>query len=104
MSAILIYMTTKDKKEAEYISKTLIEEKLVACANIIDNMTSLYKWKGELNREFECAVFLKTKEELFDSVRARICELHSYEVPCILKINLSDGHLPYLSWINESLK
>ncbi len=104
MSAVLIYMTTKDKKEAEFISKSLIEEKLVACANIMDNMTSLYKWENKLNRDSECVVFLKTKEKLFDSVRARICELHSYDVPCVLKINISDGHSPYLSWINESLK
>lgn len=104
MSAVLIYMTTKDKKEAEFISKSLIEEKLVACANIIDGMTSLYKWEDKLNRDSECVVFLKTKDELFDFIRARICELHSYEVPCALKIDISSGHLPYLSWIGESLK
>ncbi len=103
MNTILIYLTTRDKKEAESISKTLIDEKLIACANIIDNMTSVYRWKEKLNQESECIVFLKTKKELFDSVRLRICELHSYDTPCILKINISDGHAPYLSWINENL-
>ncbi|MFO7872596.1 MAG: divalent-cation tolerance protein CutA [Candidatus Undinarchaeales archaeon] len=95
----IIYTTAPDK-EAKEISKNLLEEKLIACSNIF-SISSIYKWEGEIKEEKEAGMVLKTKEELTDKVIKRIKELHSYDVPEILIINIEKGNDKYLKWIKE---
>ena len=99
MNAMMMYVTTKDAAEAEAIGSALVEEKLVACVNIIDGMRSIYRWKGAVERAGEAVLIAKTKEALVPRVIERIKALHSYEVPCIEAIPIVNGNPAYLKWI-----
>ncbi len=80
-----------------------MEEKLAACVNI-HPIKSIYRWEGSIQEEGEVAMFVKTKAELADEVIARVKELHSYEVPCIVSLPIAKGYPDYLKWIKESTK
>ncbi len=98
-----IYITTKDEDEARKIGRTLVDEKLAACVNILP-IKSIYRWEGEIQEEGEAAMLVKTKAELADKVIERVKELHSYEVPCIVSFSIDKGNPDYLKWIEESTK
>ena len=98
-----IYITAGDEAEARKIGKTLVEEKLAACVNI-HPIKSIYRWEGKIEEEEEIALFVKTKAELADEVIARVKELHSYDVPCIVSFPIEKGYPDYLKWIEESTK
>jgi periplasmic divalent cation tolerance protein len=95
----IIFVTAADEQEAAAISKTLVEEGLAACANIIPVIRSIYRWKGTVWDEKEALIIIKSKEELFERVRSRVKELHSYEVPEITAIKMEKGDPAYLQWI-----
>jgi periplasmic divalent cation tolerance protein len=99
MNTMMIYITAKNAAEAEAIGSALVEERLVACVNIIEKVRSIYRWKGVVERESEAVIIAKTKETLVDKVIARVKALHSYEVPCIEAIPIVNGLPEYLRWI-----
>ena len=98
MTAIMIYMTCP-VAEARPIARALLERRLIACANIMPPHESLYWWQGKIDNGSESAVVMKTRPELFEKARAAICELHSYDCPCIVAWPLTVGHDPFLKWI-----
>jgi len=98
-----IYITAGDEDEARRIARTLVEEKLAACVNIFP-IQSVYWWEGKIEEEGEVAMFVKTRAELADEVIARVRELHSYEVPCIVSFPIEKGYEEYLKWIGESTR
>jgi len=98
---LVILATTKDKEEALQIAETLVTEKLCACVNVIDSVTSVFTWKGNLERAFECLLIIKTAIDLFPEILARIKELHSYDVPEIIALPILGGNPSYLRWIDE---
>ena len=99
----LVYITTGDEAEAREIGRALVEEKLAACVNI-HPIQSMYRWEGEIEEAGEIAVLVKTGAELVDRVIARVKELHSYEVPCIVSWPIEKGYPAFLKWIGESTK
>jgi len=80
----------------------LVEEKLVACVNMIPRIRSVYWWKGEVCNEEEILMIMKTRSDLFPALRDRVRALHSYEVPEIIAFPIEQGLPEYLSWIAES--
>ncbi len=98
-----IYITTGDEDEARRIGRTLVEERLAACVNILP-IKSIYRWEGDVEEEGEMVMFVKTRAELADQVIERVKELHSYEVPCIVSFPITKGNPDYLKWIEESTK
>lgn len=100
----LIFCTINDIEKAKEISKTLVEEKLTACVNILPNVTSVYAWKGEIIEDGEYLMIAKTKKALFDDVKERIIELHPYDVVEVISMDIKDGSAQYLDWINKSVK
>lgn len=102
----LLYITTPDKKEAKKIGRALIEENLAACANIIDGMESIYKWKGEIQEDNECVLIIKTHYSRVNKVTRRVKEMHSYECPCVISITLAEneGNEDYLDWLEANSK
>ena len=98
-----IYITTGDEDEARRIGRTLVEERLVACVNILP-IKSIYRWEGDIEEEEEVVMFVKTRDELAGQVIERVKELHSYEVPCIVSLPITKGNPDYLKWIEESTK
>ena len=99
--ACLLYVTTGNLEEAQHIARELLQEQRIACANVIPGMRSYYTWQGQMEEEQECILLLKTRMSLQAAVRARVAELHSYEVSAILTISLADGHVPFMDWIAE---
>ena len=101
MSQILVYITCKDLEEARHISKILVREKLVACANIHSPIQSVYEWDGEVCEGEEYGVILKTCLTRYDALEGRIKSLPSYDVPCIIQLPTQGGSQEYLAWISE---
>ena len=97
----LIYCTTTDIAEAHHISHKLIEEKLVACVNIIPLIESIYRWEGEIESTKESVLFIKTVDENVTKTIQRIKELHSYDVPEILVLDLIDGLPEYFDYVRK---
>ena len=81
------------------MGRTLVEEGLAACANIIPQIRSIYRWKEEIWDERETLLMIKTREDLFEKIRSRIKELHSYEVPEITAVHVDKGDADYVQWI-----
>jgi periplasmic divalent cation tolerance protein len=99
----MIYSTFASHEQAEYISRALLEAKLVACANIFPAHQSLYHWDGAIQNESEVAVIYKSTNDQFESVRAMIVNHHTYDVPCVVTFDISKGHEPYLNWIKNTV-
>ena len=104
MTYCIINCTTKNKEEAIFIAKNLVERKLIACCNIVPSITSVYEWKNELCCDEECLMVIKTKKELFNEVELEIKKLHTYDTPEIICIPINNGSREYLSWVNEQTK
>lgn len=98
-----LYVTVSDKAEAIALSRTLVQEKLVACANISDAMLSIYEWEGKICEDYERAIFMKTRKDKAEKAILRIKELHSYDTPCIVQWDITGGNADYLKWVGESV-
>ena len=98
---VTVFVTAPPDK-AEHIARPLVEEHLAACANIIPAVRSIYSWKGEICIDDEVLLVLKTRAALVEALRARIVELHPYDVPEVIALEITAGHGPYLDWIGEN--
>ena len=96
-------MTASSKGEAKKIVRSLLEEKLIACANMIDSVSSVFWWQENIKEEKEVLVIMKSHQELFNKVSTRIREVHSYDTPEILALSIVDGSSQYLEWMNKVL-
>lgn len=95
----LVLTTAGSREQAEEIAKQLVERRLAACVNVIHDICSAYRWKGEFTRDTEELLIIKSAERLFPELSKAIRELHSYETPEILAIPIADGDEDYLSWL-----
>jgi|SRR5579885_2814965 len=100
---IVVLMTCKDAKEAARIARHLLDKHLIACANLIPQVRSIYKWQGKIADESECWVLLKSTRELMPALRIEIEKEHSYSLPEMVALPIIDGSPNYLNWIAESL-
>ncbi len=98
---ILVMITAGSKEEAVTIVNALLKERLIACANLVGNIRSLYHWKGEICDDAETLLFCKSRRALFPQLSERVKSLHSYDVPEIIALPLVEGWAPYLQWIDE---
>jgi len=103
MSYILVLMTASSKDEAKKIVYSLLEEKLIACANMIDSVSSVFWWQDKIEEEKEVLVIMKSHQELFKRVSTRVKELHSYDTSEILALSIVDGSCQYLEWMKKVL-
>ncbi len=101
--ACFVYMTAGSKEEANTIGRALVEEKLAACVNIIDGMTSIYRWEGKLESASETVLIAKTMSDTVEALTARVKTLHSYDCPCVVSLNIQGGNQQLLSWIEEQI-
>jgi len=101
MKTSFIYITAGSTEEAGAIAKELVSKRLAACANIFENMRSLYWWEGKIQEDNEVILIAKTKESLVPRLIEKVKSLHSYDCPCIVSLPITDGNKPFLDWIAE---
>ena len=101
--AVLVLSAVATREEAERIARSLVEERLAACVNVVPGVVSLYRWKGAVHREDEILLVMKTRSEKVETLRARLLALHSYELPEVVVVSIAGGHAPYLDWIAEGV-
>jgi periplasmic divalent cation tolerance protein len=100
---LLVLTTTGSTNEAETLAEQVVASKLAACVQILPLMTSVYVWEGEVKREHEHMLIIKTLPEKFDALEAFIIANHSYDVPEIVAVQSERVSKPYLNWIKEYL-
>jgi periplasmic divalent cation tolerance protein len=99
----MVYVTTANKVEAEKIAHVLLNERLIACANIIGSVSSYFHWNGKVDSAEECLMVMKARADLFVTLESRIIALHSYDVPEILAVSIVDGSKGYFDWMSSAL-
>jgi periplasmic divalent cation tolerance protein len=99
-----IYITTASLTQARAIGKELVKSRLAAGVNILDNMNSLYWWKGKIRDEREAVLIAKTRRTLFRALIKKVKALHSYTCPCIVALPIIEGNPDFLNWINKETR
>lgn len=100
---IVIFVTTKDQAQANRIAEKLVQEKLIACANIVaGGVQSIFRWEGKVDRAEEVLLILKSRRRHFPTIVKRVKALHSYNVPEIIALPIVEGNKDYLKWLTES--
>lgn len=104
MSERLIALSTvANASDAERISRALVEQGLAACVNVVPGVVSIYRWQGEVQKEQEFLLVIKTRAEALEALRTALVALHPYEVPELVAWPIAAGHEPYLRWIDDSV-
>lgn len=101
MEARFVYVTCANREEALKVGRTVVEKRLAACANILDNMTSIYWWEGKLTEDSETVLVFKSHAELMDELIATVKAVHGYSVPCVVALPILEGNPDYLTWLEE---
>ena len=100
--ALTVFTTWPDLETARTAARTLVEEKLAACGNIVPGVESIYRWEGKVETGAEVLVIFKTTVGSYPALEARVRTLHPYEVPEVLAVRVADGLPAYLRWVEES--
>lgn len=103
-SFCLVYITVPNVAEAQKISKLLIDAQLIACANILPGMQSIYRWEGAVVEDTEVLLLTKTRKDLLEELTACVKANHSYTCPCIVSFGIEYIETAYLSWLKQELK
>ncbi|MBN1114248.1 MAG: divalent-cation tolerance protein CutA [Oligoflexia bacterium] len=101
--SIIVYVTVPDQKTAEIIAVSLLEEKLCACVNMLSGVKSLFWWDNKIDNAEELLLMIKTRQDLFEKLQARVKKLHPYDVPEIIAVPIVSGNKDYLDWLNNSV-
>jgi periplasmic divalent cation tolerance protein len=95
--------TVADEKDAERLARVLVERRLAACVNVLPGLVSFYRWEGEVKRDEERLLVIKTRADRFEDLRSALAELHPYEVPELVALPAAAGLRPYLDWLDQSV-
>lgn len=99
MDFVSVYVTCPDEATAERIARDLLEQRLVACANLVPGVRSLYRWEGRIHDEREVAMLMKTRRALVPRIEAAVRVMHPYGTPCVVAFDLAGGDKRYLDWV-----
>lgn len=97
----VVLVTTPDPEAALTLARDLLAEKLIACGNVVPGVTSVYRWEEEVREDREALLVLKTHRDRVGDLVRRIPELHRYDVPEVLVLNVESGSEPYLDWVTD---
>ena len=102
MSAhLFVFITAGSVEEGRNIARTLVEERVAACVNIVSPIESVYRWQGKVQDDREVLLIAKTEAEMLEKLARRVKQLHSYQVPEIVALPIVAGSEDYLRWIDE---
>ncbi len=97
--ALVVYCSCPDQAIAERIAEAMVNERLAACVNLISGLTSIYRWEGQLQRDTELLLIIKTRSAVYPQLEARLRQLHPYQLPEIIALPIHTGSADYLNWI-----
>jgi periplasmic divalent cation tolerance protein len=100
---LVVLSTVATAEDAERLARALVERGLAACVNVVPGVVSFYRWKGELQRDEERLLVVKTRADRFEALREALVGLHPYEVPEVVALPVAAGHEPYLRWLDEAV-
>ena len=100
---VVALSTVGSAEDADRLARALVERRLAACVNVVPGVVSHYRWKGELQRDEERLLVIKTRAERIDALREALRELHPYELPELVAFEVSDGSEEYLKWLDEGV-
>jgi periplasmic divalent cation tolerance protein len=103
-TVMVVLMTAPDEATGTDLAARLVEERLAACVNVVPGVRSVFRWDGKVQDELEVMLVGKTVESSVDALRARVLELHPYDVPELLVFPVARGHGPYLDWVREEVR
>jgi periplasmic divalent cation tolerance protein len=101
--AVVVFTTFPDQETARRIVRTLVDERLIACGNLVPGVESIYRWKGDVETANEVFAVLKTEQARYVGLEGRLKELHPYEVPECIMLRVRDGLPDYLRWLTENV-
>jgi periplasmic divalent cation tolerance protein len=99
LPALICFCTCPDQATALRIARTLVDERLAACANLLPAVQSVYRWQGQVEEAAEALLLIKTAPHRLDALRKRIVALHPYELPELIAVEAAAGLPAYLDWI-----
>lgn len=102
-AVVAVITTVPDPEVAESIARTVVEERLAACANLLGSAVSIFRWESRVEREVEVLVIMKTTRQGIDDLRRRIVDLHPYDVPELIVLPVQEGYEPYLQWVRSEV-
>jgi len=100
----MIYVTAASRDQALGLARALVEARLVACANVLAEATSVYWWEGAVHQAAEAVLIAKTRADLVEAVIAKVGELHTYSCPCVVALAVEAGNPAFLDWIDMETK
>ena len=101
---VLVLTTIAAEADGAALARTLVDERLAACVNVLPPMTSVYRWKGQVDQDREQQIIIKTTRDRLAALETRVRELHSYELPEFMVVAAGGGSDAYLSWVSESVR
>ena len=100
---LMTYVPCPSREVALNLARTLVGEKLIACANILDGMSSVYIWEDKIQEEHECLLLAKTTADAWAALEKRICELHPYKIPCVVAYRAENTSEAFAQWVSENV-
>ncbi|GFQ01602.1 protein cuta chloroplastic [Phtheirospermum japonicum] len=102
--SIVVYVTVPNKEAGKKLAESIVKERLAACVNRVPGVESVYEWKGEIQTDSEELLIIKTRESLLEALTEHVKANHEYEVPEVIALPITGGHLEYLEWIKDSTR
>jgi periplasmic divalent cation tolerance protein len=104
MDSPIMCVITAPPDKAEAIAQDLVHNRLAACCQVTGEVRSFYHWEGELKKEAEALIFVKTRGRAVETIKARLKNIHPYAVPEFIVLPITEGNADYLAWLNENVK
>ena len=104
MTALVVYSTCPDADCADRLARTLVEERLAACVNAVPGVRSTYRWHGQIEQADEVLLMIKTSHDRLHALTNRLQQLHPYELPEVVAVEVRDGLDAYLAWLTEQTR
>lgn len=101
---LIVFCTVPDDDTGRSLARVLVKEELAACCNIVPGLTSIYRWEGKIEEDSEHLLLIKTNRRTFPSLEKRLKELHPYDVPEIIAVNVEEGNHDYIKWVNDNVQ
>jgi periplasmic divalent cation tolerance protein len=104
MSILIVHCACAADGSAERIARSLVEERLAACVSVLPGMQSTFHWRGETHVDEEVLLLIKTTREIYPALASRLLELHPYELPEIIAVDVCAAHAPYAAWVAHQVQ